>query len=51
MFMHDAVPQKSYGVPALLVYKGGNLMATFVSLTKEFGEDFFANEVESFLIE
>ncbi|CAG0888527.1 unnamed protein product [Darwinula stevensoni] len=42
---------KSYGVPAILVYKGGNLMATFVSLTQEFGDDFFANEVEGFLIE
>ncbi|XP_064487148.1 phosducin-like protein [Ornithodoros turicata] len=39
------------GVPALLVYKDGSLIGNFVRLTDEFGEDFFAVDVESFLIE
>ncbi|XP_013780722.1 phosducin-like protein [Limulus polyphemus] len=39
------------GVPALLVYKSGNLIGNFVRLTDEFGEDFFAVDVESFLVE
>jgi len=39
------------GVPALLVYRGGQLVGNFVRMTDHFGEDFFANEVESFLIE
>lgn len=39
------------GVPALLVYKSGNLIGNFVRLTDEFGDDFFAVDVESFLVE
>nr|XP_037277997.1 phosducin-like protein [Rhipicephalus microplus] len=39
------------GVPALLVYKNGNLIGNFVRLTDEFGDDFFAVDVESFLVE
>ncbi|XP_071452680.1 phosducin-like protein [Hetaerina americana] len=42
---------KVSGVPALLVYKSGQLVGNFVRLTDEFGEDFFACDVESFLIE
>jgi len=39
------------GVPALLVYRGGQLIGNFIRMTDRLGEDFFANEVESFLIE
>lgn len=39
------------GVPALLVYKNGGLIGNFVRLTDEFGDDFFAVDVESFLVE
>jgi len=39
------------GVPALLVYKAGVLLGNFVRLSDEFGEDFYANDVEAFLIE
>lgn len=39
------------GVPALLVYKNGSLIGNFVRLTDEFGDDFFAVDVESFLVE
>lgn len=39
------------GVPALLVYKNGALIGNFVRLTDEFGDDFFAVDVESFLVE
>lgn len=42
---------KVSGVPALLVYKGGQLVGNFVRLVDEFGEDYFAEEVESFLIQ
>lgn len=38
-------------MPALLVYRGGNLLGNFVRLTDEFGEDFFAADVENFLVE
>lgn len=41
----------SSGVPALLVYKGGELIGNFIRLGDEFGEDFFASDVESFLHE
>lgn len=40
---------KISGVPALLVYKAGQLVGNFVRLTDEFGDDFFAGDVESFL--
>ncbi|XP_068714592.1 phosducin-like protein isoform X2 [Montipora capricornis] len=39
------------GLPALLVYKGGQVIGNFVKLEDTFGEDFFAVDVESFLIE
>ncbi|XP_047534649.1 phosducin-like protein [Vanessa atalanta] len=39
------------GVPALLVYKGGQIIGNFVKLANELGEDFFATDVEKFLIE
>lgn len=42
---------KVSGVPALLVYRAGTLVASFVRLTDQFGQDFFANEVEAFLLE
>jgi thioredoxin-like negative regulator of GroEL len=39
------------GVPALLIYKGGQLVGNFVRLTDEFGDDFFSSDVESFLVQ
>ncbi|KAH9489382.1 hypothetical protein Btru_056944 [Bulinus truncatus] len=39
------------GVPALLVYKNKELLGNFINLRNEFGDDFFANDVESFLQE
>ncbi|CAG0879375.1 unnamed protein product [Cyprideis torosa] len=38
------------GVPALLIYKGGQLLGNFIRLRDEFGEDFFATDVETFLV-
>ncbi|ROT63890.1 phosducin-like protein [Penaeus vannamei] len=42
---------KVTGLPALLIYKSGQMVGNFVRLTDEFGEDFYATDVESFLIE
>jgi len=42
---------KASGVPALLIYKAGQLMGSFVRMTDQLGDDFFANDVESFLIQ
>lgn len=39
------------GVPALLVYKNGDLVGNFVSLGDEFGEQFDEGDVEDFLVE
>ncbi|XP_045767063.1 phosducin-like protein [Maniola jurtina] len=39
------------GVPALLVYKGGQMIGNFVQLITELGDDFYATNVEKFLIE
>ncbi|KAG7235758.1 hypothetical protein INR49_002260 [Caranx melampygus] len=38
-------------LPALLVYKAGELLGNFLSVTKHLNEDFFATDVESFLNE
>ncbi|XP_008215237.1 phosducin-like protein [Nasonia vitripennis] len=42
---------KKEGVPALLVYKGGQIIGNFVHITNTLGDDFYASDVESFLIE
>lgn len=39
------------GVPALLIYKNGELIGNFIHLTDEFGDEFYATDVESFLVE
>lgn len=41
----------SNALPALLVYKGGELIGNFVRLTDQLGEDFFAVDLEAFLQE
>ena len=43
--------QAEKGVPALLIYKKGVMVGNFVRMSDEFGEDFFAPEIESFLQE
>lgn len=42
---------KMCGVPALLAYKAGQLVGNFVRVTDELGDDFYAGDVENFLIE
>lgn len=39
------------GVPAILVYKNGQIIGNFVQLVTELGDDFYATDVERFLIE
>lgn len=39
------------GVPALLVYKKGQLIGNFIRVSDELGDDFFAGDVERFLRE
>ncbi|XP_045212584.2 phosducin-like protein [Mercenaria mercenaria] len=39
------------GVPALLIYKNGDLIGNYIRLSDELGEDFYAIDVESFLQE
>ncbi|NWI64121.1 PHOS protein, partial [Todus mexicanus] len=38
-------------LPTLLVYKGGELLSNFISVSEQFNEEFFAVDVESFLNE
>ncbi|XP_077290650.1 phosducin-like protein 1 [Arctopsyche grandis] len=42
---------KASGVPALLIYKAGQMIGNFVRITDVLGDDFFATDVESYLIE
>lgn len=42
---------KVSGIPALLVYKAKNLIGNFVRVSDDLGDEFFASDVESFLIE
>ncbi|CAF2814198.1 unnamed protein product [Rotaria sp. Silwood2] len=39
------------GCPAILVYRGGELLSSFISITNKLGDDFVASDVESFLQE
>ena len=39
------------GLPAMLVYKKGEVIGNFVRLTDEFGDDMYPADIESFLIE
>ena len=43
--------QVKNGVPTLQAYRDGQLIGNFVRLSDEFGEDFYADEVESYLKE
>ena len=43
--------QAKEGVPALLVYKGGNMIGNFIRLKEDFGSEFYPGDVENFLIE
>lgn len=43
--------QIKFGVPALLIYKNGDLVGNFVKLGDEFGNEFDENDVEDFLVE
>lgn len=38
-------------LPTVLVYKGGELLSNFISVSEQFNEEFFAGDVESFLNE
>lgn len=42
---------KSAGVPALLIYKAGNLIGNFVKLTDDLGVEFSTEDVQDFLVE
>jgi len=39
------------GCPAILVYRGGELLSSFISITNKLGDDFVASDVESLLQE
>ncbi|KAK0098834.1 hypothetical protein PV326_002465 [Microctonus aethiopoides] len=42
---------KQEGVPALLVYKNGQVIGNFIHITDTLGIDFYSSDVESFLLE
>lgn len=42
---------KQHGLPALLIYKDGQVIGNFIRVSDELGDEFFASDVESFLIE
>lgn len=42
---------KADGVPALLVYKAGNLVGNFVRLSDELGNQFVPEDVQGYLVE
>jgi predicted RecB family endonuclease len=42
---------KTTGLPALLIYKNGQVIGNFVRMADELGNQFYASDVESFLIE
>lgn len=43
--------QNENGVPALLVYKNGNLIGNFIRVTDEIGEEIKITNVEAYFID
>ncbi|CAF0747205.1 unnamed protein product [Didymodactylos carnosus] len=39
------------GCPAILVYREGKILGNFVSLTNEFGDEFYPSDIENLLLE
>lgn len=39
------------GVPALLIYKSGNLVGNFIRLSDDLGNDFMPDDVQGYLVE
>lgn len=42
---------KADGVPALLVYKAGNLVGNFIRISNDLGNEFLPEDVQAFLVE
>lgn len=42
---------KTVALPTLLVYKNGQVIGNFIRMGDEFGDEFYASDVESYLIE
>jgi len=42
---------KDKGVPAILSYKGGEQLISLIRITDKLGEDFFADDLEGFLVD
>lgn len=42
---------KTVALPTLLVYKNGQVIGNFIRMGEEFGDEFYASDVESYLIE
>lgn len=42
---------KVNGVPALLVYKGGQLIGNFIRMSDDLGRDFYPEDVQGYLVE
>ncbi|XP_023013686.1 phosducin-like protein [Leptinotarsa decemlineata] len=42
---------KADGVPALLVYKSGNLVGNFIRISDDLGNDFLPEDVQAYLVE
>nr|CAH8855374.1 unnamed protein product [Trichobilharzia regenti] len=40
-----------HGVPAILVYKNGELIGNMLNITKDLGKEFYPNDLENYLIE
>lgn len=42
---------KTVALPTILVYKNGQVIGNFIRMGEEFGDEFFASDVEGYLIE
>ncbi|CRK92135.1 CLUMA_CG005720, isoform A [Clunio marinus] len=42
---------KTVALPTILVYKNGQVIGNFIRMSEEFGDEFYASDVESYLIE
>ncbi|VDQ05312.1 unnamed protein product [Trichobilharzia regenti] len=50
-FFATSFLQSHHGVPAILVYKNGELIGNMLNITKDLGKEFYPNDLENYLIE
>ncbi|KAH8869895.1 Phosducin-like protein [Schistosoma japonicum] len=47
----NSIYSSHHGVPAIVVYKNGELIGNLLSITKDLGDEFYPNDLDNYLVE